>query len=181
MDKYLFHYKGIKPHMFIVGILTVLQGIAIIVQAIFLAKAITYMFNGTAPSAVLPFFTGFIIAYFLRHFIQWLKERLAYRFAENTASVVQENLIRKLFELGPRGIGKSGSGNMITLALEGIPNFRTYLELFIPRAISMMVIPIAVLIYVFAFDTISGIVLSSHDAHSYRFLNSFRISCAEIR
>ena len=41
--------------MFIVGILTVLQGISIIVQAIFLAKAITYMFNGTAPSAVLPF------------------------------------------------------------------------------------------------------------------------------
>ena len=159
MDKYLFHYKGIKPHMFIVGILTVLQGITIIVQAIFLAKAITYMFNGTAPSAVLPFFTGFIIAHFLRHFIQWLKERLAYRFAENTASAVQENLIRKLFELGPRGIGKSGSGNMITLALEGIPSFRTYLELFIPRAISMMVIPIAVLIYVFAFDTISGIVL----------------------
>ena len=159
MDKYLFHYKGIKPHMFIVGILTVLQGITIIVEAIFLAKAITYMFNGTAPSAVLPFFTGFIIAHFLRHFIQWLKERLAYRFAENTASVVQESLIRKLFELGPRGIGKSGSGNMITLALEGIPSFRTYLELFIPRAISMMVIPIAVLIYVFAFDTISGIVL----------------------
>ena len=159
MDKYLFHYKGIKPHMFIVGILTVLQGITIIVEAIFLAKAITYMFNGTAPSAVLPFFTGFIIAHFLRHFIQWLKERLAYRFAENTASAVQENLIRKLFELGPRGIGKSGSGNMITLALEGIPSFRTYLELFIPRAISMMVIPIAVLIYVFAFDTISGIVL----------------------
>ena len=159
MDKYLFHYKGIKPHMFIVGILTVLQGITIIVEAIFLAKAITYMFNGTAPSAVLPFFTGFIIAHFLRHFIQWLKERLAYRFAENTASAVQESLIRKLFELGPRGIGKSGSGNMITLALEGIPSFRTYLELFIPRAISMMVIPIAVLIYVFAFDTISGIVL----------------------
>ena len=159
MDKYLFHYKGIKPHMFIVGILTVLQGITIIVRAIFLAKAITYMFNGTAPSAVLPFFTGFIIAHFLRHFIQWLKERLAYRFAENTASAVQESLIRKLFELGPRGIGKSGSGNMITLALEGIPSFRTYLELFIPRAISMMVIPIAVLIYVFAFDTISGIVL----------------------
>ena len=145
--------------MFIVGILTVLQGITIIVGAIFLAKAITYMFNGTAPSAVLPFFTGFIIAHFLRHFIQWLKERLAYRFAENTASAVQESLIRKLFELGPRGIGKSGSGNMITLALEGIPSFRTYLELFIPRAISMMVIPIAVLIYVFAFDTISGIVL----------------------
>ena len=62
---------------------------------------------------------------------------------------LQNLLIRKLFELGPRGIGKNGSGNMITLALEGIPNFRTYLELFIPRAISMFCIPIVLLIYIF--------------------------------
>lgn len=159
MDKYLFRYKGIKPHMFIVGILTVLQGITIIAQAVFLAKAISYMFDGTASSAVLPLFLGFACSYIIRHFIQWIKERLSYRFAEKTASNIQGQFIRKLFELGPRGIREKGSGNMITLALEGIPGFRTYLELFIPRAISMMVIPIAVLIYVFAFDVLSGIVL----------------------
>ena len=33
MDKQFFHYKGIKPHMFIVGILTVCQGLAIVFQA----------------------------------------------------------------------------------------------------------------------------------------------------
>ena len=35
-----------------------------------------------------PIFTGFIIAHFLRHFIQWLKERLSFRFAEKTAFAV---------------------------------------------------------------------------------------------
>ncbi|WP_428909409.1 thiol reductant ABC exporter subunit CydD [Niallia sp. Krafla_26] len=159
MDKYLFHYKGIKLHFFLVATLTVFQGIAMIVQAILLAKAISYMFDGTASIAVLPFFLGFAFVYIFRHFLQWLKERLSFRFAEHTSSHIQGRLIHKLFELGPRGIGSKGSGNMITLALEGIPSFRTYLELFIPRAISMMVIPITVLIYVFVFDTISGIVL----------------------
>lgn len=159
MDKNLFHYNGIKPHMFIVGILTVFQGMTIIAQAIFLAKAITYMFDGTAATAVLPLFLGFACSYIIRHFTQFMKERISYRFAENTSAHMQSRLIRKLFQLGPRGIGKKGSGNFITLALEGIPSFRTYLELFIPRAISMIVIPIAVLIYVFVFDLISGIVL----------------------
>ncbi len=159
MDKDILHYKGIKPHIFIVGMLTVFQGITIIAQAIFLARAISHMFEGTAATAVLPLFLGFACSYIIRHFIQWMKERLSYQFAENTSTHIQDRLIRKLFELGPRGIGKKGSGNFITLALEGIPSFRTYLELFIPRAISMMMIPLAVLIYVFIFDIISGIVL----------------------
>ena len=34
MDKQLFHYKGIKTHMFIVGIITVCQAIVIIFQAL---------------------------------------------------------------------------------------------------------------------------------------------------
>ena len=117
------------------------------------------MFNGTASTAVLPYFFGFAGVFIVRHFIQWVKERLSFRFAEKTSFDLQNLLIRKLFELGPRGIGKNGSGNMITLALEGIPNFRTYLELFIPRAISMFCIPIVLLIYIFKADTLSGVVL----------------------
>ena len=160
MDKHLFHYKGIKLHMFIVGILTVLQGITIVFQAVFLATAITNMFNGTASSAVLPYFSGFAVAFFLRHFLQWLKERIAFHYGEKTSVEFQNILIRKIFELGPRGIGRNGSGNIITLALEGIPKFRTYLELFIPRSIAMFVLPIVVLIYVYSADTLSGIVLT---------------------
>ena len=159
MDKHLFHYKGIKTLMSIVGILTVCQGIAIIFQANLLSTAITNMFKGTASSAVLPYFIGFAGVYFLRHFIQWSKERLSFRFADKTAFQLQTLLIHKLFKLGPRGIGKKGSGSMITLALEGIPNFRTYLELFIPRSISMFCIPFVLLVYIFTADTLSGIVL----------------------
>lgn len=146
--------------MLLVGMLTVLQGIAIIFQAVFLATAITNMFHGTASTAVLPYFAGFAAAFLLRHFLQWLKEKIAFRYGEKISLQFQNILIRKIFELGPRGIGRSGSGNMITLALEGIPKFRTYLELFIPRAIAMFVIPAILLIYVYSMDTLSGIVLT---------------------
>ncbi|MBS4190192.1 thiol reductant ABC exporter subunit CydD [Bacillus sp. FJAT-49705] len=160
MDKQLFNYHGSKTHMLVVGILTVAQAITIIFQAIFLSEAIVKMYNGTAWSAVLPSFYCFIAAYVLRHLIQWAKERLAYRFADKTSLYVQQLLVRKLFELGPRRIGKHGSGNMITLCLEGIPNFRTYLELFIPRFIATVCIPIVVLIYVLTVDITSAIILA---------------------
>lgn len=160
MDKQLFNYNGSKTLMLLVGMLTVAQAITIVFQAIYLSEAIVKMYNGTAWSAVLPSFYRFIAAYVLRHLIQWVKERLAYRFADKTSLHVQQLLVRKLFELGPRRIGKQGSGNMITLCLEGIPNFRTYLELFIPRFIATVCIPIVLLIYVFTIDMASGIVLT---------------------
>ena len=93
MDKQLFHYKGIKTHMFIVGILTVCQAISIIFQALFLATAITNMFKGTAsyccPSL---FFLALLVYLLLRHFIQWLKERLSFHFAEKTSFDLQNLL-----------------------------------------------------------------------------------------
>lgn len=160
MDKQLFHYKGSKALMLLVGMLTVAQAITIIYQAIYLSEAIVRMFKGTAWSAVLPSFYGFIVTYMLRHFFQWAKERLAYRFADRTSLYIQQLLVRKLFELGPRRIGKQGSGNMITLCLEGIPNFRKYLELFIPRFIAIVCIPIVLLIYVLIADMTSAVVLA---------------------
>lgn len=156
----LLHYKGSKSLMLVVGILTIIQSLTIIFQAIYLSDAIVKMYKGTAWSAVLPSFYLFIGAYLLRHFLQWGKERLSYQFADKTSLHLQQQLVRKLFELGPRKIGKQGSGNMITLSLEGIPKFRTYLELFIPRFIANICIPIALLIYIVTVDLASAIILA---------------------
>lgn len=160
MDKHLFRYKGIKSHILFIGMITVAQAITVIFQATYLAEAIVDMYKGTAFLAVLPSFYGFIGMYLFRHLLQWAKERLAYQFADKTSQTIQQLLIRKLFELGPRRIGKHGSGNLITLCLEGIPNFRTYLELFIPRFIANICIPIILLIYIYTLDLTSAIVLA---------------------
>lgn len=160
MDKQLFHYKGSKGLMLVVGIITIVQSLAIIFQAVYLSEAIVKMYKGTAWSAVLPSFYLFIGAYLLRHFLQWGKERLSYKFADETSLQFQQRLVKKLFELGPRKIGKQGSGNMITLCLEGIPKFRKYLELFIPRFIANICIPIALLIYVVKVDLMSAVILA---------------------
>lgn len=49
---------------------------------------------------------------------------------------------------------------MITLILEGIPQFKTYVQLFIPRFLSMAIIPITLFFYVFMMDGLSGIILA---------------------
>ncbi|RKQ33160.1 thiol reductant ABC exporter subunit CydD [Oceanobacillus halophilus] len=159
MDKLLLTYKGIKKILLMIGVLTFLQGVIIVLQAIYLSKSITALFHGTAWTAVLPYLFYFAALFLLRHFLQWIKERVSYNFAEKTAMEKQSQLLQKLFEIGPHAVSKHGTGNMITLCMEGIPNFRKYLELFIPRFISMLVIPAIILLYVFSSDTLSGVVL----------------------
>lgn len=160
MDKQLLQYKGSKQVMALVGLYTLGQAISIIVQAIFLSKAITMMFQGATWKAALTSLLIFLAAHTIRNLFQWRKERLAYRFAEKTALDLQQQLVEKTFELGPRSIGKHGSGNMITLILEGIPQFKTYVQLFIPRFMSMAIIPLVIFVYVVTADWLSGIILA---------------------
>lgn len=159
MFKGLFNYKGSKKLMFIIGIVTILQAMAIIGQAVFLSAATTNLFHGSAPLTVLPLLLGFLLFFILRHLLKWLIGKISYGFADKTSSEVEERLVQKIFLLGPRTIGKRGSGNTVTLCLEGIPKFRTYLHLFIPRVLAVVIIPVILLIYIYTLDLLSTIVL----------------------
>jgi ATP-binding cassette subfamily C protein CydD len=158
MDKNLFLYKDSKKTFVLIGILTALQSVAIISQAGFLAKAIITVYEGAGFSA-LPFFAMFFLAHFFRHFLQWSKSRIAYRFADQTSSQLQNDLVEKVFTIGPKTISRQGSGHIIALCLEGIPSYKTYLELFIPRFLSCLLIPASIVIYVFTMDVTSAVVL----------------------
>lgn len=159
MDKNLLQYDGSKRVLAIVGALTVAQTVAIITQALFLAKAITQMFHGASFTDVSVSFALFFLAHVIRHTLQWAKERVSYRFAERTAHAFREQLVEQIFELGPQAVGQHGSGNLVTLTIEGIPKFRKYLELFIPRVTAMAVIPAIVVLFVFTKDILSGVIL----------------------
>lgn len=159
MDKYLLQYKGSKQALALIGLLTAVQSIAIIFQAIYLAKAITQMFHGASLQEAAVSFVVFVVAHSIRHFMQWAKERIAYRFADQTAKYYESRLIEHVFALGPSAVGKYGSGDLVTLALEGVPKFKTYLELFLPRMMSMALIPAVLVVYIFTLDIMSAVTL----------------------
>ncbi|WP_153730612.1 thiol reductant ABC exporter subunit CydD [Sporosarcina obsidiansis] len=159
MDKYLLQYKGSKQVMALIGLLTAVQSIAIVFQAIYLARAITQLFQGADGSVALQSFVIFVVAYSARQILQWGKERISYTFADRTAKEFEQKLLRKIFDMGPQAVGKYGSGHLVTLGLEGVPKFRKYLELLLPRTLSIAIVPFVILIYVFTLDKMSAITL----------------------
>ncbi|AJE52387.1 thiol reductant ABC exporter subunit CydD [Paenibacillus polymyxa] len=161
MDKAWFELKGIRPVMLLLAALSLLQGAAVIAQAIFLAKAVTVLFNKNPLVMAWPSLALFFAAFAVRHTMIWLQRRTAGRFAEAAGASLRERLLARLFERGPGFAAQEGSGKLVTLALDGVDRFRNYLEISIPRIIDMMAVTLLVLVYVFTLDMISGVILTT--------------------
>lgn len=160
MDKNLLGYKGVKPVFLIVGFLTLVQSLSILLLAKSLAEVVSALFAGEPLKEQGAKSLLFLLAFLVRHACAMLMSRVSYRFAEATGSSMRRQMMDKLFQLGPRLAGDRGTGNVVTLVLEGVTKFRTYLELIIPRMVGMAVTPALLLVYVYIQDTSSGVILT---------------------
>jgi len=160
MDKNLLGYKGVKPVFLIVGFLTLVQSLSILLLAKWLAEVISALFAGEPLKEQWATSLLFLLAFLVRHACAMLMSSVSYRFAEATGSSMRREMMDKLFQLGPRLAGDRGTGNLVTLVLEGVTKFRTYLELIIPRMVGMGVTPWLLLVYIYTLDTSSGVILT---------------------
>jgi ATP-binding cassette subfamily C protein CydD len=160
MDKAaVFLYKGIKSVLAILSILTAFQGVFIIIQAYFLADAISSLFRGDLFRTVIIKLAVFFLALVVRQLCTLLKKKIAYHFAAKTSKEFRKSLLQKLFQLGPRFVKEEGSGQTVTLVMEGTMRFRHYLELFFPKMINVAVLPAMICLFVFFENIRSAVIL----------------------
>ncbi len=160
MGRDIFKYEGIKKILAILAALTLVQGAAIIVMASTLSGAITKLFNGAILSTValqMAFFAG---ALFVRHFLNVWKKAIVYKFASDTGKKMREELLENLFVLGPRFTREEGTGKVVTMVMEGVQDFRRFIELFLPKFINMVILPVMIWIYVLTQDGKSALILA---------------------
>lgn len=159
MGRNLLSFKGIKPVFVAVALLTLVQSMSILLMARGLSEVVSALFAGAPLQEQNQAILTFVIAFIVRHLTNFFQQKLTYRFAETTGTVLRKQLIDKLFLLGPRFAKTEGTGKLVTLVLDGISKFRIYLELIIPRMVATMIIPMVIVIYVFTQDVQSAIIL----------------------
>lgn len=159
MGRNLFQYPGMKANLMLQTLLALAMGMAVILQAKWLAEAISALFAGKSLHSQLPTLASFLLAFLGRHLLSFLQQRISYAYAERTGAALRKQLMEKLFDLGPQFARTEGTGSTVTLVLEGISQFRTYLELFLPRMAGSSVIPALVLLYTFYLDRLSAVIL----------------------
>lgn len=143
----------------VLTLISILEAISIIAQTVFLARAITFLFQGETVQSVLNETVYFGITFAVRHMLVRISQILVERFAEKTGSLLRKQLIEAYFTLGPRYVQTAGTGHLVTLSIEGIEKFKTYIELTIPKMIRSSIVPGLIVLYVFTLDIESGIIL----------------------
>ncbi|GAB6611143.1 MULTISPECIES: thiol reductant ABC exporter subunit CydD [Bacillus] len=152
-------YPGSRVLYVVLTIISILEAISIIAQTVFLARAITFLFQGETVQSVLNETVYFGITFAVRHTLVRISQILVERFAEKTGSLLRKQLIEAYFTLGPRYVQTAGTGHLVTLSIEGIEKFKTYIELTIPKMIRSSIVPGLIVLYVFTLDIESGIIL----------------------
>ncbi|HDR7447482.1 MULTISPECIES: thiol reductant ABC exporter subunit CydD [Bacillus] len=152
-------YPGSRMLYVALTIISILEAFSIIAQTVFLARAITFLFNGETVQSVLNETVYFGVMFAARHMLVRISQILVERFAEKTGSLLRKQLIEAYFTLGPRYVQTVGTGHLVTLSIEGIEKFKPYIELTIPKMIRSSIVPGLIVLYVFTLDIKSGIIL----------------------
>ncbi|MGM9929705.1 MAG: thiol reductant ABC exporter subunit CydD [Bacillus sp. (in: firmicutes)] len=159
MDKYLRSLKGFHLIGAFLVMMALLQGVAIIFQAKYLAIVITNLFNGEKLSEQLLPILFFCLCYLSRQLIITFRERRMSTFASKAGADVRQRFMQKLFQSGPVLTEMLGTGHLVTMALEGVSQMETYIKLAVPKVVNMVVIPCMIVVYTCTIDVQSAIVL----------------------
>lgn len=159
IDQTLLKLKGIKKIFGILFITAVLTGVLTIAQAVSLATVITNLFDGKELETQLFPILLFVLFYTGKHLLHFFRNRIMDRYSMKSGSDIRKQLNEKLFEIGPNITAKEGTGNIVTMALEGISQVENYIKLFLPKIFNMLVIPTFIFIYTLTLDIRSAVVL----------------------
>ncbi|RRK09824.1 thiol reductant ABC exporter subunit CydD [Lactiplantibacillus garii] len=147
-DPALFKLPGMRRLTVLLALLAVVEGLCIIAQAYFLSLAIVGLWQLHSLSSIVQPMLIFALAWVGRQLLVVVKNRLMYPMVEKTSGDLRRQVMQKLYQLGPSYVAKTGTGNVVTTALEGIDKVQTYLMLVVIKVIDMMVIPWVILIYI---------------------------------
>jgi ATP-binding cassette subfamily C protein CydD len=159
MDREIFTYHGAKLVFFIVSVLTGLEGIFIIVQAVMLARVLSGLFSGQSVFSLENQTVLFFLAVVFRYFCKLVIKSLTFRFADRTGSEMRNHFLATVFTRGLPTIKQEGTATLVSLAIEGVPKARKYLELYLPKMAANGILPIMILCFVATKDLMSAIIL----------------------
>ncbi|MBM4762817.1 thiol reductant ABC exporter subunit CydD [Bacillus sp. B15-48] len=159
MNRDILQYKGIKQLFVVLFLITAVQGVTIILQAKYLAEAVTSLFYEGKQGNYVELLGLFLLFFISRYLLAAIKDKIGYHYAEKISSALRKDVLTKLFTLGPRNAKKQGTGKLVTLVMEGVVQLRDYIELLLPKLVAVVVFPMMFAIYIWTLDIRSAIVI----------------------
>jgi ATP-binding cassette subfamily C protein CydD len=140
--------------------LGLLSGLLLIGQAWLLAKTVNaVVFNHAALPDVMPWLWGMLAIFLLRAALAWASEQAAFHAAVQVKLALRKQLYQHVQTLGPAWLTGERSGDILNTLSDGVEALEAYYARYIPAMSLIALVPLAILVFVFANDWISGLVM----------------------
>ena len=159
IDKQIMKLPGMKQLLGLLAGLSFLQALFIIGQAYVLARAITGLWEGRPLEEQWGWILLFFCSFIARQAVIYFRSKRLDDYSYQQAADLRDQLLEKLFRVGPQIAQQQGTGNVTTMVLEGINQVENYLKLILAKIMNMSIIPWVILALVFYLDWESGLVL----------------------
>lgn len=159
IDKQIMKLPGMKQLLGLLAGLSFLQALFIIGQAYGLARAITGLWEGRPLEEQWGWILLFFCSFIARQAVIYFRSKRLDDYSYQQAADLRDQLLEKLFRVGPQIAQQQGTGNVTTMVLEGINQVENYLKLILAKIMNMSIIPWVILALVFYLDWESGLVL----------------------
>lgn len=137
-----------------------LAGIVLVGQAYLLSLVIDRVFLGGRDLAlVTPLLLALLGLSLVRAGLVWGSEGLAQQVAVRVKSDLRQRLTAHLLALGPAYVQGERSGELANTAVEGIEALDAYFSQYLPQLALAALVPLAILVFIFPLDPITGLVL----------------------
>ncbi|MCF6469632.1 thiol reductant ABC exporter subunit CydD, partial [Nonomuraea sp. MG754425] len=144
--------RSVRRHLGVTMAAAVLAGLLVLVQAELLAGVLSGRFAATALGALAA-----VVG--VRALLAWAQGVFAGRGATGVKSALRRRLLERLRDLGPGGLAAHRSGELVTLAGRGLDRLDDYLTGYLPAIAVAAVVPLAVLVRLFAADLGSAVIV----------------------
>ncbi|MFI6785815.1 thiol reductant ABC exporter subunit CydD [Nonomuraea sp. NPDC050383] len=144
--------QSVRRHLAVTLAAAVIAGLLVLVQAELLAGVLSGRFAATALA-------GLVAVVALRALLAWTQGVFGGRTATGVKSALRRRLLGRLQELGPARLSGHRSGELVTLAGRGLDRLDAYLTGYLPAVAVAAVVPVAVLVRLFAADLTSAVIV----------------------
>src|SRR5699024_12883641 len=123
--------------------------LAVIAQAFFLARAITFLFQRMPIGDVIADIGFFFVAFVLRYILEHMERFVAERYAAVSINRLRNEMVERFFHNGFLTSGKMCTGHLVTLEMEGDDNVRKYFVIIDIRTFNITILNVINVIYEF--------------------------------
>ncbi|TDQ41044.1 thiol reductant ABC exporter subunit CydD [Aureibacillus halotolerans] len=149
-----------KKSIYMLLVLTVFLGFAIIAQAFLMTDIIDGVFLKDQPfAAMIPLLLWLLLVLFVRACSDYLSKRIGVSLASRVKRDVRKHLLSKYASQSVALAEKGQTGKKVSMLLDGVDEMDSFYSQFIPQVMQSAFVPLLALIVIFTQHLNSGMIL----------------------